>query len=71
MADSQGIFDSDLSYIRHSWGSVYAIEAPVGELREWRAIAKFGNHDVLYGDTSEDLLDKIRQHYPGRIKTNG
>ncbi len=59
----------DLNYIRHSWGSVYRINAPFTHGRHWQAVALWGNHDVLTADNAEELLGKIRRHYPGLTVT--
>jgi hypothetical protein len=53
----------DLAYIRHHWGEVYRINH--AHRCQWQAVAQFGSHDVLEADSADELLYKIRRHYPG------
>ena len=57
---------ADLDYMWHAWGDVYAILPPSADCFPWRAVARFSPHDVLVAGSSDALLDKIRNHYPGR-----
>jgi len=54
----------DLAYLRHHWGEVYRINHAHRWL--WQAVALFGSHDVLEAESADELLYKIRRHYPGR-----
>ena len=55
----------DLAYPPHHWGEVYRINHG----RHWQAIALFGSHDVLEAESADELLKKIRRHYPGSTCT--
>lgn len=57
---------ADLDYMWQAWGDVYSIFPPSADCLRWRACAQFGDNDVLLAATSDDLLEKIRNHYPGR-----
>ena len=63
---------ADLDYMWQAWGDVYAIFPPSADCLRWRAVAQFGAGDVLLAGSSDDLLDKIRSHYPvwkqGRVR---
>ena len=56
----------DLAYIRFAWRGAYVVNV-FG--RRWQAAATFGTRDVLAADTADELLGKIRRHYPGLIAT--
>jgi hypothetical protein len=66
MADSMPGYSpaDDLAYIRYAWRGAYVVDATG---HKWVASAKFGTRDVLEADTADDLLGKIRRHYPGLI----
>jgi hypothetical protein len=51
-----------LAQMRFHWGDVYVFAIVMGR---YTATAKFSTHNVLTADDPEQLLDKIRQHYPG------
>jgi hypothetical protein len=52
----------DFSYLDSNWGEVYKFTR---DLSGYRAIAMFGTHDVLTAGTPNELLGKVRRHYPG------
>jgi hypothetical protein len=54
-----------LEYLWDNWGDAYVIRPPCLDCVKWRAIARFGQEDILLADGSSELLDKIRQHYQG------
>jgi hypothetical protein len=68
LAHASTLDAEDLAYIRYNWGSVYKISSPVARSDKWHAIAIFGGRDILEADTAEELLHKIRRHYPGGLK---
>ena len=51
-----------MAQMRFHWGDVYRFAVAAGR---YTATAKFGTYEVLAADEPEQLLDKIRQHYPG------
>ncbi len=55
--------DDDYAYLRHNWSEVYQIVRPSQESDTWKAIARWGNHDVLTSDSPDGLLYLIGRHY--------
>jgi len=53
----------DFRYLRRNWGDVYVVIRPSPPVDEWRAMARFGNGDVLIAATADELLGMIRRHY--------
>jgi hypothetical protein len=51
----------ELASLKYHWGSVYEIRK-AGPWK-WEAIAKFGSHDILYGETADELRHLIHLHY--------
>jgi hypothetical protein len=52
----------DFSYLDSNWGEAYKFSH---DMRSYKAIAQFGKHDVLTAETPNELLGKVRRHYPG------
>ena len=50
-------------YIKRNWLGAYIIIRPGDAEETWKAIALFGNEDVLIAAGPEELLDLIRHHY--------
>jgi hypothetical protein len=51
-----------LTVMRFHWGDVYRFAVVAGR---YMATARFGTREVLAADDPEELLAKIRRHYPG------
>lgn len=51
-----------LAYMRYHWEDAYTFEFANGK---YSATAKFGAHELLTADDPDNLLIKIRRHYPG------
>jgi hypothetical protein len=57
----------DAAYLRYHWGAVYTIVQPAYRDDTWKAVAKFGAHDVLAAENGYELLELVRRHYPGNV----
>ena len=59
--------DENFAYLRDNWRGAYVIVRPGKTETTWRAAACFGSEDELEAESADELLEKIRRHYPGMI----
>lgn len=51
-----------MAWLRYHWDEVYTFAITNGT---YTGRASFGNHYLLEDDSPEELLIKVRRHYPG------
>jgi hypothetical protein len=51
-----------IAQLRYHWGDVYRFALVDGR---YTATARFGQRDVVSADDPDELLTRIRRHYPG------
>jgi hypothetical protein len=51
-----------IEYLKYHWGEVYTFSGSGGI---YTARAAFGKHELLKADSPDELLLKVRRHYPG------
>ncbi len=59
--------DEEFAYLQSNWRGAYVIVRPGKTENVWRALACFGDGDVLEAGSAEELLEMVRRHYPGLI----
>jgi hypothetical protein len=58
-----GTRGQQLVFLNTHWGSKYSFAAPETPDAQWRATAKFGQHDQLHEWSATELLELVRGHY--------
>jgi len=54
---------STMAYLRYRWEHAYTFAVSDGK---YTALARSGDRDLLTADDPDELLIKVRRHYPGR-----
>jgi hypothetical protein len=58
-----GSREQQLVFLNIHWGVQYAFAAPAVPGGSWTATARFGQGDLLNGESAGELLERVRHHY--------
>jgi hypothetical protein len=66
-----GTTEQQLVFLNIHWGSQYSFTAPAQPGGRWAAVARFGQHDQIAGESAAELLAPVGDHYKASKPAGG